>query len=116
MDDTGCADAVLDALALIEARLRDDGQALTHLLDAGDNRAQASMTADIAAHLMRVLAPADPLGMFAHDPPGDAGRRAATAVAPARPLGETGTIPAGGPPMPRGSAHALGCRQHHRQT
>jgi hypothetical protein len=46
------ADALLDALALTEARLRNDDAALTCLLDSGDNRAQASMLADLLARFL----------------------------------------------------------------
>jgi hypothetical protein len=58
------ADALLDAIGLIEACLRKDEAALTVLLDAGDNRTQASMLAEICAHVLAACYP-DPLAMLA---------------------------------------------------
>jgi hypothetical protein len=49
-------DTLLDALALAEAQLRGDDAALTLLLDTGDNRAQASMLADLLAHFLTAYA------------------------------------------------------------
>jgi hypothetical protein len=46
------ADTLLDALALTEAQLRGDDAALTCLLDTGDNRAQASMLAELCARFL----------------------------------------------------------------
>lgn len=45
-------DAVLDVVALVEARLRRDEPAFTFLLDQGDNRGQAYLLAGICAHLI----------------------------------------------------------------
>jgi hypothetical protein len=64
MAGTPHEDALLDVLAAIEARLRGDDAAFSHLLDAGSNRDQAAMACDVAAHLMRVLAD-DPLALLA---------------------------------------------------
>jgi hypothetical protein len=47
------ADAVLDAVALTEAMLREDQEALDCLLDAGDTRAQAVALAGMLARWMR---------------------------------------------------------------
>jgi hypothetical protein len=46
-------DAVLDAVALTEACLREDQAALDCLLDAGDTRAQAVVLAGLLARWMR---------------------------------------------------------------
>jgi hypothetical protein len=46
------AEAVLDALSLTEARLRGDDEALTFLLDHVDQRACASILADLLAHCL----------------------------------------------------------------
>jgi hypothetical protein len=59
-----CADALLDALAMLEATLRKDEAALAVLLDAGDNRKQASMLAEITAHVLLARYP-DPLALLA---------------------------------------------------
>jgi hypothetical protein len=56
--------SVLDAIGLVEARLRRDGPALACLLDAGDNRAQASMCADMLARFLTAWCP-DPLAALA---------------------------------------------------
>jgi hypothetical protein len=58
------ADALPDALALTEARLRGDAAALTCLLDAGDNRAQASMLAGFCARFLTAYC-RDPLAGLA---------------------------------------------------
>lgn len=60
----GKADALLDALALLEAALRHDEAAITVLLDAGDNRRQASLLAEIGAHMLNAVYP-DPLRLLA---------------------------------------------------
>ena len=59
-----CADALLDALALPEATLRKDEAALAVLLDSGDHRRQATMLAEITAHVLLARYP-DPLALLA---------------------------------------------------
>ena len=59
-----CADALLDALALLESSLRGDEAALAVLLDSGDNRRQAAMLAEITAHVLAARYP-DPLALLA---------------------------------------------------
>jgi hypothetical protein len=59
-----CADALLDALALCEAVLRNDEAAVTVLLDSGDNRRQAAVLAEICAHVLLARYP-DPLALLA---------------------------------------------------
>ena len=59
-------DAVLDVVALVEARLRGDDAAYAYLLDHGDNRRHAYLLAGICAHLVATShgpgtrGPADP--------------------------------------------------------
>jgi hypothetical protein len=60
----GNADALLDAIGLLEAALRHDEAASTVLLDGGDNRRQASLLAEITAHIMTAAYP-DPLRLLA---------------------------------------------------
>ena len=57
-------DHLLDVLALCEAVLRKDESAVTLLLDAGDNRRQASLLAELLAHTLAARY-ADPLGLLA---------------------------------------------------
>jgi hypothetical protein len=75
-------DATLDALAMTEAVLRQDWPALTAILDAGDNRAQASMAASMfavylahalggAAGALTHLAGVRPDLLAGHDHPGE---------------------------------------------
>lgn len=58
------ADAVLDAIGLVEACLRRDEAAASLLLDSGDNRAQAAMLAEICGHVLAARYP-DPLALLA---------------------------------------------------
>ena len=66
MGAAGQQDALLDGLALVEACLRGDGPALSLLLDTGDNRAQASLLADLLAKTITALHPEDPLAAAAY--------------------------------------------------
>jgi hypothetical protein len=57
-------DVALEALALIEWRLRRDDEAFTYLLGIGSNRGQASVLADLLAGYLARLCP-DPLAAVA---------------------------------------------------
>jgi hypothetical protein len=64
MTACGHADAVLDALALTEARIRGDDEAQAAVLDHGDNRAQALALAEMLGHFLAIAVP-DPLAATA---------------------------------------------------
>jgi hypothetical protein len=59
-------DAVLDAVALIEAVLKADREALDCLLDLGDTRAQAVVLAGLLARWMRAEFGGEALEALAH--------------------------------------------------
>lgn len=61
---TASADTALDAIGLIEAALRRDDEAGRVLLDAGDNRTQASLLAELCAHVLAARYP-QPLAVLA---------------------------------------------------